>query len=99
MRRKRTKMSLQKQGDEMRSSRVVRASMAVNTKVATVLGSIPGFFDTVESEGRQMKLCRTAYIKKGEKISRKMKGRLKVCKVTKKMSKKIEKSGSEEENW
>jgi hypothetical protein len=65
-----------KQGDEMRSSRVVRASMAVNAKVATVLGSIPGFFDTVESEGRQMKLCRTTYVKK-EKMSSKNEKKIK----------------------
>ncbi len=29
--------------------------LAVNAKVATVLGSIPAYFDTVKSEGRQMK--------------------------------------------
>jgi len=29
--------------------------MAVNVKVATVLGSVPAFSDTVESEGRQYK--------------------------------------------
>jgi hypothetical protein len=28
-----------------------------NAEVATVLGSIPASFDTVESEGRQMKQC------------------------------------------
>ncbi len=31
--------------------------LAVNAKVATVLGSIPAFSDTVESEKRQMKQC------------------------------------------
>jgi len=31
--------------------------LAVNAKVATVLGSIPSSSDTVESEGRQMKQC------------------------------------------
>ncbi len=34
--------------------RVVRASNC-NAKFGTVLGSIPAFFDTMESEGRQMK--------------------------------------------
>jgi hypothetical protein len=29
--------------------------LTANAKVATVLGSIPASFDTVESEGRQMK--------------------------------------------
>jgi hypothetical protein len=28
-----------------------------NAKVATVLGSMPASFDTVESQGRQMKQC------------------------------------------
>jgi hypothetical protein len=42
----------------MRSSRMVRAQrLAVDAKVATVLGSIPASSDTVESEGRQMKQC------------------------------------------
>jgi hypothetical protein len=36
----------------MRSSR-----LAVNAKVATVLGSIPATNDTVEFEGRQLKQC------------------------------------------
>jgi hypothetical protein len=40
--------------------------LAVNDKVATVLGSIPAASDTVESEGRQMKQCRVKYVK--EKI-------------------------------
>ncbi len=35
-------------------SQVVRARLAVNAKVATVLGSIPASSDTVESEGWQM---------------------------------------------
>jgi hypothetical protein len=37
----------------MRSSQVVSASV----KIAIVLGSIQASFDTVESEGRQMKQC------------------------------------------
>jgi hypothetical protein len=42
----------------MRSSLVVKIEhLAVNAKVATVLGSIPASSDTVESEGRQMKQC------------------------------------------
>ncbi len=40
----------------MRFSRVVEASDC-QTKDATVLGSIPASSDTVESEGRPMKLC------------------------------------------
>jgi hypothetical protein len=40
----------------MRFSRVVER-LAVNAKVATVLGSIPASSDTVESEGWQMKQC------------------------------------------
>jgi hypothetical protein len=35
----------------MRSCKVVRASLTVNAKVATVLGSIPASSDTVESDG------------------------------------------------
>ena len=31
--------------------------LAVNAKVATALGSIPASYDTVESDGRQMKQC------------------------------------------
>ncbi len=31
--------------------------LTANAEVATVLGSIPASFDTVESEGRQMKQC------------------------------------------
>jgi hypothetical protein len=38
--------------------------LAVNTKAATVLGSIPASSDTVESEGRQMKQCWITYIKR-----------------------------------
>jgi hypothetical protein len=38
------------------SSGVVRA-LTANIKVATVLGSIPAFSDTMESEGRQTKKC------------------------------------------
>ncbi len=37
--------------------------LAVNAKVATVLGSIPASSDTVESEGWQMKQCWITYIK------------------------------------
>ncbi len=37
--------------------------LAVNAKVATVLGSIPASSDTVESEWRQMKQCWIKYIK------------------------------------
>jgi hypothetical protein len=33
----------------------IMTRLPVNAKAATVLGSIPAFFDTVESEGRQMK--------------------------------------------
>jgi hypothetical protein len=47
---------------KMRSSCVVRAS--ANAVVATVLGSIPAFSDTVESEGRQTKQCWISYIKR-----------------------------------
>jgi hypothetical protein len=36
--------------------------VTANAEVATVLGSIPTSSDTVESEGRQMKQCRTKYI-------------------------------------
>jgi hypothetical protein len=38
--------------------------LAVNAKVATVLGSIPASSDTVESEGRHMKQSWIVYIKK-----------------------------------
>jgi hypothetical protein len=39
--------------------------LAVNAKVATVLGSIPASSDTVESEGRQMKqVCKKKKIPK-----------------------------------
>ncbi len=31
--------------------------LTANVKVATAMGSIPTSFDTVESEGRQMKQC------------------------------------------
>jgi hypothetical protein len=31
--------------------------LAVNAKVATALGWIPASYDTVESDGRQMKQC------------------------------------------
>ncbi len=45
--------------------------LAVNTKVATVLGSIPASSKTVESEGLQMKLCWITYMKrKNQKILR-----------------------------
>ncbi len=37
--------------------------LAVNAKVATVIGSIPASSDTVESEGRQMKQCLITYVK------------------------------------
>jgi hypothetical protein len=37
--------------------------LAVDAKVATVLGSFPASSDTVESEGRQMKQCWIMYIK------------------------------------
>jgi hypothetical protein len=37
--------------------------LAVNGKVATVLGSIPASSDSVESEGRQMRQCWITYIK------------------------------------
>ncbi len=43
--------------------------LAVNAKVATVLGSILASSDTVESEGRQMKQCRITYIKRRKKNS------------------------------
>ncbi len=51
----------------MRSSRVVRERLAVNAKVATVMGSIPASPDTVESEGQQMKQCWVTYIKRKNK--------------------------------
>ncbi len=38
--------------------------LAVNAKVATVLGSFPVSSDAVESEGRQMKQCWITYMKK-----------------------------------
>ncbi len=38
--------------------------LAVNAKVATVLGAITASFDTVKSEGRQMKQSLITYIKK-----------------------------------
>ena len=38
--------------------------LAVNAKVATVLGSIPASSDTVESEGQQMKQCWIPYLNK-----------------------------------
>jgi hypothetical protein len=38
--------------------------LAVNDKVATVLGLIPAFSDTVESGGRQMKQCWITYLKR-----------------------------------
>ncbi len=38
--------------------------LTANAEVATVLGSIPASSDTVESEGRQMKLCLIKYIHK-----------------------------------
>ncbi len=41
----------------MRFSRERLEGLAVNAKVATVLGSIPSSSDTVESEGRQIKQC------------------------------------------
>ncbi len=40
--------------------------LIANVKV--VLGSIPALFDTMESEGRQMKQCWIKYIKKIQKI-------------------------------
>jgi hypothetical protein len=42
---------------QMRSSRVVIERLAVNSKDAKVLSSIPTSSDTVEFEGRQMKQC------------------------------------------
>ncbi len=36
--------------------------LVVNAKVTKILGSIPAFSDTVESEGRQMKECWIMYI-------------------------------------
>jgi hypothetical protein len=36
---------------------MIFSRVAVNNKVATVLGSIPASFDTVESEGRQINQC------------------------------------------
>ncbi len=55
---------------KMRSSRTVRAQrLAVNAKVATVLGLIPASSDTVESERRQMKKRWIHIIKKIQKIS------------------------------
>ncbi len=47
----------------MRSSLVVRR-LAVNAKVATVMGSFLASSDTVESEGRQMKQYWITNIKK-----------------------------------
>ncbi len=38
--------------------------LAVDAKVATVLGMISASSDTVESEGRQMKQCCITFIKK-----------------------------------
>ncbi len=38
--------------------------LAVNAKVATVLGSIPAYSDSVESEGEQMKQCWITYTKR-----------------------------------
>jgi hypothetical protein len=38
--------------------------LTANAKVATVLGSIPASFDTVESKGRQMKQCWIKYTEK-----------------------------------
>jgi hypothetical protein len=35
----------------------MRAGFQANAKDATVLGSIPASFDTVESEGQQIKQC------------------------------------------
>jgi hypothetical protein len=59
----------------MRSSRVSGwdlvewlERLAVNAKVATVLGSIPASSDTAESEGRQMKQCRRTYTKKKKSV-------------------------------
>ncbi len=43
------------------------APVAVNAKVATVLGSIPASSDTVESEGRQLKQRWITYIEKKSK--------------------------------
>jgi hypothetical protein len=40
----------------MRSSRGIER-LTVNANFATVLGSISASYDTVESEGRQMKQC------------------------------------------
>jgi hypothetical protein len=38
-----------------------------NAEVPTVQGSIPVSFDTVESEGRQMKQCRIKYYKNSKR--------------------------------
>jgi hypothetical protein len=40
-----------------RSTILASERLTANAEVATVLGSIPATFDTVESEGRQMKQC------------------------------------------
>ncbi len=54
----------------MRSSRMIRVSdCQANAKVATVLGWIPASTDTVESERRQMKHCRTKYVESKSKKS------------------------------
>jgi hypothetical protein len=50
-------MYMQNEYQEMKSSRVLKASPAANAEIATVLGSIPASFDTVESESRQMNQC------------------------------------------
>jgi hypothetical protein len=50
----------------MRSSRVDRA-LAVNVKVATVLGWIPASFDTVESEGAAEAVLKNLHKKKKSK--------------------------------
>ncbi len=47
--------------------------LTVNAVVATVLGSIPAFSNTVESEGRQMTQCWIKYSKKIQKIPLKKK--------------------------
>ncbi len=41
--------------------------LAVNAKVATVLGSIPASSDTVEYDGRQIKQCCIMYLDKKHK--------------------------------
>ncbi len=59
----------------MRSSRAVDEikRLAVSAKVAAVLGSIPAFSDTVESEGRQMVHRKVVFTVNGGRMCRKVK--------------------------